>query len=312
MTDASAKARLRELATERLGLAPSALVEARVDTALARLAEKNVALESLAAFPFTSPPWQSVIGALTIGETNFFRQPGWFAQVEQQILRPALVRRDAKRLRVWSAGCATGEEAYSLAMLVMKVLPDPSGWDIGILATDINLAFLAEARSATFREWALREVDEPARERHFRKLESGRFELLPATRNRVSFEPLNLCGAAPLPSGFDLIVCRNVLMYFAPERQRAIVQRLIASLAPGGWIATAPAEATAEWFLPLTPVNVPSAIFFRDSAGDAITAPARTSRAPLPAAAPADLSESAAGLAAARRALDTSLHRSGN
>ena len=113
-------------------------------------------------------------------------------------------------------------------------------------------------------------------------------------------------------TGVDLIVCRNVLMYLAPERQRAIAQRLIASLAPGGWLATAPAEATAEWFLPLTPVNVPSAIFFHDSASDDAASQAHTNRVPLPVQAPADLTESAAGLAAVRRALDTSIHRAGN
>src|SRR5208282_5524242 len=108
------RARLRELATARLGLAPSALVDARIDSALARLNAQNVALEGLATLAFTTPAWQSVIGAVTIGETNFFRQPAWFAQLEQQILRPALAR-EPRRLRIWSAGCATGEEAYSLA-----------------------------------------------------------------------------------------------------------------------------------------------------------------------------------------------------
>jgi chemotaxis protein methyltransferase CheR len=312
MVDANARARLRELTTEHLGLAPSALVDTRLDAALARLDEYKFALESLTTSAFTAPAWQAVIGAVTIGETNFFRQPGWFAQLEQQILRPALEGRESKRLRIWSAGCATGEEAYSLAMLVDRLLPKNGDWDIGITGTDINLAFLGEARAATYREWALREVDEATRERHFRKTESGRFELLPATRDRVSFEPLNLCGNGGLPSGVDLIICRNVLMYLAPERQRAIAQRLIASLAPGGWLATAPAEANAEWFLPLTPVNVPSAIFFHKSAPGDVPSPARPNRVPLPAHAPADLSESAAGLAAARRALDTSLHRTDN
>lgn len=309
---ADARARLRELTTGRLGLAPSALVDTRIDTALGRLAERGFALETLATLAFTTPAWQAVIEAVTIGETNFFRQPAWFAQLERQILRPLLERREPKRLRIWSAGCATGEEAYSLAILVSRLAREADGWDIGITATDINLAFLAEARAATYREWALREVDEPTRAEHFRTLESGRFELRAATRDRVSFEPVNLCGDRPLPAGVDLIVCRNLLMYLAPERQPAIAQRLVGSLAPGGWLATAPAEASAEWFLPLTPVNVPSAIFFHDNAGGAAASPAHTNRPAVPAPAPADLSESAAGLAAARRALDTSLHRSGN
>jgi chemotaxis protein methyltransferase CheR len=328
VTPDAARERLRTLATEQLGLAPSALVDARVDTALLALTKAGgeFALEALPALAVDAPLWQAVVDQLTVGETNFFRQPGWFAQLEAQILRPTIDRRrlhGPKRLRIWSAGCASGDEAYSLAIIVARLLSRGDDWDIRIVATDVNEAFLAFARRAVYREWALRDVDNAVRLLHFRKLDSGQYELAATTRTMVTFEQLNLAAKEAWDArltGFDLIVCRNVLMYFAPERQRAIAQRLVERLAPDGWLATAPAEATAEWFLPLTPVNVPSAVLFHHAAPvpEPVSTPAEVARAAraLPAArraaekASADLSDSAAALAAARRSLDSSIRRS--
>jgi chemotaxis protein methyltransferase CheR len=337
VTADEARARLRTLATERLGLAPSALVDARVDSALLALtpaAGTAAVLDALRGLAVDAPLWQAVIDALTVGETNFFRQPGWFAQLESQILRPAIERRrisGPKRLRIWSAGCATGEEAYSLAIIVMQLLPRTDDWDIRIIGTDVSGTFLADAQRAVYREWSLRDIDAAVRAQHFRKLDSGHFELVATTRAMVTFEPLNLAATDAWDArltDFDLIVCRNVLMYFAVERQRAIAQRLIERLAPDGWLATAPAEATAEWFRPLVPVSVPSAVLFHHASppehtslsSDAAAAlssrakPEGRSRGTATAAdnkASAELSDSAAALAAARRSLDTSIRRSG-
>lgn len=326
------RARLRDLAGAQLGLAPSAMADARIDDALARLSasgDVDASLGALAACAFDDPLWQKVIEALTIGETNFFRQPAWFGQLEEQILLPLIERRrnaGPKRLRVWSAGCATGEETYSLAILIARLMRRAPDWEISVVGTDVSTAFLAEARRGVYREWSLREVDTATRLQHFRKLDSGSFELLPATRALVSFEPRNLAGEEPWNDprllDLDLIVCRNVLMYFAPERQQAVAQRLITSLGAGGWLATAPAEATAEWFRPLTPVNVPSAVLFRrdppasqsqhHADGSPTVVPRRTNAPPRPASAlvTTELSDSAAALAAARVALDSSIRRS--
>jgi chemotaxis protein methyltransferase CheR len=324
--------RLRELARERLGLAPSAMVDARIDDALARLTaagDLTAALDALETSAFEEPLWQTVIDALMIGETNFFRQPAWFAQIEEQVLRPLIERRGAdgsKHVRVWSAGCATGEEAYSLAILILRLLRRAGDWQITITGTDVSATFLAEAHRGTYREWSLRELDAATRLEHFAKLDAGRFELSPAVRALVTFEPLNLAAAAawndPRLLDLDLIVCRNVLMYLAPERQRIVAHRLIGALAPGGWLATAPAEATAEWFRPLTPVNVPSAVLFRNdptveadvrapAAPDAVSARAKPPTRRASEAKDHELSDSAVALAAARIALDTSIRESG-
>ena len=292
-------------------------------------------LDALRGLAVDAPLWQAVVDALTVGETNFFRQPGWFAQLEAQILRPVIERRrrnGPKRLRIWSAGCASGEETYSLAILVQRLLGKEDGWDVSIVGTDLSVTFLGDARRAVYREWSLRDVDYATRLQHFTRLESGRFELIAATRERVSFAPLNLADEKaawtdPRLTDLDLILCRNVLMYLAPERQRAVAQRLIGCLAPDGWLATAPAEATAEWFRPLTPVNVPSAVLFRHAirrprkrrrVEDAARAREPRARSPRrgarPDAEPAntELSDSAAALAGARRALDSSIRRLGD
>ena len=101
--------------------------------------------------------------------------------------------RGPQRLRIWSAGCATGEETYSLA-ISSRALPETAGWDISILGTDLSTAFLARAQHAIYREWSLREVDESTRSRYFREIAAGRFELVAETRERVTFDPLNLAG----------------------------------------------------------------------------------------------------------------------
>jgi chemotaxis protein methyltransferase CheR len=277
VTDPGARARLRELVTQRLGLAPSAMPDARVDDALARLSgagDTAAPLDALAALSYHQPLWQQVIDALAVGETNFFRQATWFTQLERHILTPLIERRllaGPRRLRLWSAACATGEETYTLAILVKRLLRNLSGWDISIVGTDISAAFLAAARRARYRPRSLRELDAAARAEHFRQDESGRFELVPETRALASFRAYNLAGAErggddPRLVDVDLIICRNVLMYLAPDHQRAVARRLTQRLAPDGWLATAPAEAIAEWFRPLTTVNVPSAVFFRSRA----------------------------------------------
>jgi chemotaxis protein methyltransferase CheR len=276
MMTAEERLRLRELVTGRLGFVPSASEELRVDNALERLLtvkEIGSAAEALAALSarsYETPEWQLVIDALVVGETHFFRQPSWFAQIEEHILKPLIARRlegGNKRLRLWSAACSTGEEVYTLALIVDRLLGPHDDWNVEIVGSDVNARFLAEARRGVYRSWSLREIDPALRERYFRDIGSGRFELAPVIRDRVSFRLLNLNQVSVRGEDLDrvnvdLIVCRNMLMYFTPERQAVASRRLVAALAADGWLAVAPAEAAADAFAPLVPFNVPSAIFF--------------------------------------------------
>lgn len=277
----SSRERLRELMGEHFGLRASALPDARLDDALARLAalDPSAPVDALVArlpqLGLEAPAWQRVVGALVVGETNFFRQRAWFAQLERHVLMPLIEANGAtKRLRIWSAGCATGEEPYGIAIRLRALLDDVDAWDIRLTGTDVSCELLAAADRARYRSWSLREVDAAERERWFTATDDRRFTPAPDVRAMVTFAPRNLAAALPAPAvfapgGVDLVICRNVLMYLDAAAQTRVAQRLSSYVAPGGWLVTAPLEANADWFPGLTLVNVPSAIFFHRTGGPA-------------------------------------------
>jgi len=282
---------VRRLAADRLGLRlpadRSADIERALHAAGARWpAAPEETLAALAEAPEDDARWDPLVEGLTIGETQFWRDTACMHALEREVL-PALVgaARDQgrRRLRFWSAGCSTGEEAYTLALLLDPLLSGREQWDVTILATDLNASALRAARRATYRAWSLRDVPPLVRERHFTRRAAGQYSLAPAVRGRVRFVRGNLAGPAgpdeALP--FDLILCRNVLMYLAPEAARGAIARLQAALAPAGWLAVAPAEAAASAFRPLQPVYLPGTIFFRRPPADvAASRPAAPARAP--------------------------------
>ena len=184
---------------------------------------------------------------LTTGETYFFRDPGQFELLAQRILPELLARRaDSRRLRIWSAGCATGEEAYSLAILIGELVPDATAWDIRILGTDINSAALGHARDGLFSEWSFRTLQGPRKEAHFRA-EGRRWRISQTLRERVRFEQLDLvqddwtCPDLEL-AGVDLILCRNVFIYMTAEATARVSARLSGALAEGGYLVTGHGE----------------------------------------------------------------------
>ncbi|HEX9079576.1 MAG TPA: CheR family methyltransferase, partial [Desulfuromonadaceae bacterium] len=188
---------------------------------------------------------------LTIGETYFFREPDSFAFLESHVLPGLIASRRGRdqRLRIWSAGCSTGEEPYSLAILLNRLLPDIRDWQITILATDINTRALARASHGVYREWSFRGVPDWIRERYFTRTSGGRFELPYSIRKMVTFAVLNLAeDSYPSLSGntnaMDIIFCRNVLMYFEPGRQQQAIRGFHRSLLEGGWLFVSPCEAS--------------------------------------------------------------------
>jgi chemotaxis protein methyltransferase CheR len=215
--------------------------------------------------------WVRLIAELTIGETFFFRDRAVFTALEFYILPALIAARRAKgirNLRLWSAGCATGEEPYSLAILLDRLLPDRAEWSLTILATDINVTTLQAAIRGCYRAWAMRETPPEIRDRYFLRQSADFFELRPEIRRMVTFAPLNLAtagypSAITNTSAMDFILCRNVLMYLGLDVQRAAVARLSHALVPGGRLAVSPAEASAELLNPLVAVSFPGAIFYR-------------------------------------------------
>jgi chemotaxis protein methyltransferase CheR len=222
----------RELVSERLGLAfPSR----RGDDLQQAFAARSVA--SLREQPTTGPEWRSLISELTVRESYFFRESG---ELEQALSALIAERRDTRRLALWSAGCASGEEPYTLAMLLAALLPEP--WDITIYATDVDTAALEAGRRGIYSDWGLRKTPAWARRMYFRPVGQRRFELSRQIREAVTFAPLNLATDG-YPGSLDLIVCRNVLMYFTDAARERTVERLNASLAPGGRLALSPLDA---------------------------------------------------------------------
>ena len=233
--------------------------------------------ESCAAWLLTAPLTRAQIEVLashlTIGETYFFRDPECFAALEREVL-PALIRARAgrqKRLRIWSAACCSGEEAYSLAIVLTRVLPDWAEWELTLLATDINPRALHKAAAGVFGEWSFRGAAPGFRERYFRPREERMWEILPELRRMVTFSYLNLAkdtypSLATNTNGMDLILCRNALMYFEPARFQRVAGNLFRSLAAGGWLLVAASEVSQANFPGFEAVPFPGAIFYRKPA----------------------------------------------
>ena len=192
---------------------------------------------------------------LTTGETSFLRHADQVATLGAVIL-PELAAAAAaatasgkpRRLRIWSAGCASGEEAYTLAILIADGGWTGPGWDVRIIATDLNPEALARTREGVYRDWSFRTVTAEWRNRHFARVADG-WSILPRYRGMLDIRPHNLAAAPFIGPGdgpFDLILCRNVLIYFSAATAAAVVAGFRSELRPGGWLGLGPAESSAE------------------------------------------------------------------
>jgi chemotaxis protein methyltransferase CheR len=225
---------------------------------------------------------------LTIGETYFFRDEDAFAALSARIL-PDLIaaRRRAGdlRLRIWSAACCTGEEIHSVGILLRQLLPDIDDWQITLLGTDVNPRYLRKAAEGVYGSWSFRGTSPAFRTRYFRRLSGGRHALLPSIGRMATFAALNLADEAVMAGmrngAFDLILCRNVLMYFTPAQAAKVVGVLHGALHEDGWLAVAPCEASQALFARFSAVHCNGAIFYR-KAGPHTSRPA--TKGTLPAA----------------------------
>lgn len=186
---------------------------------------------------------------IATNETRFFREPQHFAYLGETMVPAwqAAARSGlrAKEVRIWSAGCSTGEEPYSVAMTLLDRLGED--WTIHVLATDISTRVLEAARQATWSMDRAREIPPHLLKRfmlHGIGSQAGRLRAGPELRTIVRVESLNL-NAPPYPVGgaFDLVLCRNVLIYFDQDRRRRVVERLAAHVAPGGHLLVGHAES---------------------------------------------------------------------
>lgn len=207
---------------------------------------------------------------LTVGETYFFRDKRLFEMLEQRILPELIQRRRPaeKRLRIWSAGCCTGEEPYSLAMVLNQLIPDLKDWNITLLATDIHPGFLRKASEGVYTEWSFRDTPPWIKQKYFQREKGGRFEIVPFLKKMVTFSYLNLAediypSLTNNTNAMDIIFCRNVLMYFDKARARKAVQNFFHALLEGGWLIVSPSEASTVLFSQFVTVNDPGLILYQ-------------------------------------------------
>lgn len=206
---------------------------------------------------------------LTIGETYFLREKQGLEILEQVLIPEIMRQRSAgeKRLRIWSVGCASGEEPYCLAILLHRMGALRRDWDISILATDINLNALNKARDGIYTEWSFRNTPAWFKKDFFTKLDGGRFELIPEIRRMVHFTYFNLTkDTHPLfmaTNAVDVILCRNVLMYFPLELAKQAVERLRRCMVDGGWLLVSPCELSMIPFSGFAAVNYPNVTVYR-------------------------------------------------
>lgn len=199
-------------------------------------------LAALRATQASSPEHEHLIAGITVGESYFFRDQTQMAWLREDYLPRLIARRRAEKnlsLRIWSAGCSDGQELYSLAMLLADLLPDLEHWNLHLLGTDLNAVALARALRGRYSEWSLRATPEATRLRHFRQERDRTWSIAPALRQRVRFAYLNL-RADSFPSmlsettALDLILCRNVFIYFDPAIVTEVMAKFHACLIPGG------------------------------------------------------------------------------
>ncbi|MFO0793143.1 MAG: CheR family methyltransferase [Candidatus Brocadiaceae bacterium] len=224
----------------------------------------------LQSYPLTRNHIEILASHLTIGETYFFREKEGFLALEETIL-PELVRLRAgneRRIRIWSAGCSTGEEPYSIAVALSRMIVDIKDWNITILATDINPRFLRKASHGIYTEWSFRNVPLWLKDKYFTSTKHGQYEILSTIKKMVTFAYLNLADDI-YPSllnntnAMDVIFCRNVLMYFTPENTKKIIQKFSYSLVDRGWLMVSPCEVSNVPSSQLTPVHFPGATIYR-------------------------------------------------
>lgn len=188
-----------------------------------------------------------LINAITTNVTSFFRENHHFEALASYMIPEALKRnQQSRRLRIWSAGCSTGEEPYCIAMVLSEVLPSVERWDAKILATDIDSDVIATAQQGIYPVDRLSAIPEARLRRCFRRgvgANAGHAMVQPDVARFITFRTLNLQQSWPMSGPFDIIFCRNVMIYFDQVTRERLVGRFAALLAPGGYLCLGHSES---------------------------------------------------------------------
>ena len=194
--------------------------------------------------PRAEAEYDQIFDLVTTNETYFFREPAQLAAFTEEIVPEILSRKPVKKVRIWSAGCASGEEPYSIAMMLTDAgLYRQASFEI--FASDLNQTVLAKARKGCYRENSFRSTDPTTRERYFSKEQDGSWRISDAIRNRVSFGRLNIYDAAlvGLLGTLDVVFCRNVIIYFNEKSKKVVVNNFYQRLSDGGYLLLGHSES---------------------------------------------------------------------
>jgi chemotaxis protein methyltransferase CheR len=232
---------LRTLVRQRTGIS---LSEAKRELVYGRLARRlrALGLQSFSAYrdllagDAEGPEMVEFINAITTNLTSFFRESHHFEYLREQVLVPMLKRGPGQRLRIWSAGCSTGEEPYSIAMTVRETVPDNVRHDIRILATDLDSDVLSRGKSGLYGEDRVKGLSAARMSRFFREQRDGgacRYRVAPDLGELITFNQLNLMNPLPMKGPLDVIFCRNVVIYFDKDTQRELFRKYAHLQRPG-------------------------------------------------------------------------------
>lgn len=181
---------------------------------------------------------KQLLMALTTNVTYFFREPHHFETLKKDVLPPLIKRaKTGGRVRLWSAGCSNGQEPYSIAMTLLSVMPDAANYDIKILATDIDERMIAHCKSGVYSDSIVKAVPGNLKSQHFTQNKADNsWTISKDVQKLIAFKELNLLRPWPISGAFDVIFCRNVVIYFDEETQQPLWGRFASALSPGGWM----------------------------------------------------------------------------
>jgi chemotaxis protein methyltransferase CheR len=240
------------------------------------LEEKGLASggELLGVVRGSSVEYEALLETLLTQETSFFRYPAVYEALEAKILPDVQERKfweNPRTLRIWSAGCSTGEEPYSIAITISDSLTFSDSWNVEILATDVGRHALKHAERGVYSGRSLGSVSEQQLTTHFTK-SNGAHQVKPRLRKLVTFAQMNLASAVYV-GRMDMIFCMNVLIYFSEERRRSLVQRFYDTLEPGGYLFLGHSESISKMPVKFQAIVLNDCILYRKPTAEELQKP---------------------------------------
>lgn len=215
--------------------------------------------------------YERLLERLLTQETSFFRYPAIFRALEERVLPELHGKKfwhNPRTLRIWSAGCSSGEEPYSIAIAVLETLEFPDAWNIEILATDISRNALDIAERGQYSRRDLNSVTREQLEAHFTQVGANEFEVKSKLKNMINFAQMNLAQMVYM-GRFDFIFCMNVLIYFSDELRATLIRRFHEYLEPDGYLFLGHAESVAKAKVDLEPIVISDSLIYRKPVGGA-------------------------------------------